>query len=364
MPILDLPLYEALITDEEDGIVCISLVDDPAVESNWLAFAKNKQPHLQFKVENEDEHIILGVVMRADFPIYRVGISGFEYYIQYSKETIAKMTRKMLADNAFKYIDTQHNNQWVEGVELEELFIKDTDKGINPQGFEDIENGSLFAKYRVTNEEIWSKVKAGEFKGFSLEGYFDIEEKVNNFQKQHKKNNMSLLERLKKILTEFKSFPTAEGVTIEVDAEELAVGQMVDVPDGEYHTDTVKVKVEQGVITEVETLEIDDPKPTEPTEEPIAEGMACDPKKKKMAEEPEPMPTEEPEPQLSPEIDALRNELQAEIDQLIAAIDEIKKQLEVPCVPPVDEIVKKEEEFSKKIKNPALKYAEAIRKMK
>lgn len=362
MPNLDLPLYEALITDEEDGIVCISLVDDPAVESNWLAFAKAQQP-LQFAIANEDEHIILGVVMRADFPIYRIGVSGFEYYIQYSKETIAKMTRKMLADSAFKFIDTQHNNQWVEGVELEELFIKDESKGINPQGFEDIEDGSLFAKYRVSNEEIWDKVKAGEFKGFSLEGYFDIEEKINNFQKQHKKNNMSLLERLKKILTEFKSFPTAEGVTIEVDAEELAVGQMVDVPDGEYHTDTVKVKVEQGVITEVETLEIDDPTPTEPIQEPIAEGMACDPKKKKMAEEPEPMPTEEPEPQLSPEIDALRNELQAEIDQLIAAIDEIKKQLEKPCVPPVDEIVKKEEEFSK-VKNPALKYAEAIRKMK
>lgn len=363
MNINGLPLYEALVTDEEDGIVCISLVDDPAVESNWLAFAKNKQPHLQFKVEDEDEHIIFGVVMRADFPIYRVGVSGFEYYIQYSKETIAKMTRKMLSDNAFKYIDTEHNNQWVEGVELEELFIKDESKGINPSGFEEIENGSLFAKYRISNEEIWSKVKAGEFKGFSLEGYFDIEEKVNNFQKQHKKN-MSLLERLKKILTEFKAFETAEGVTIEVDAEELAVGQMVDVPDGEYHTDTVKVKIEQGVITEVETLEIDDPKPTEPTEEPMPEGMACDPKKKKMAED-EPMPeAEEQEPQLTPEIDALRNELQAEIDQLIAAIDEIKKQLEVPCVPPVDEIVKKEEEFSKKIKNPALKYAEAIRKMK
>lgn len=360
MPNLDLPLFEALITDEEDGIVCISLVDDPAVESNWLAFAKNKQPHLQFKVENEDEHIILGVVMRADFPIYRVGVSGFEYYIQYSKETIAKMTRKMLADNAFKFVDTGHNNQWVDGVELEELFIKDETKGINPSGFEDIENGSLFAKYRVSNEEIWDKVKAGEFKGFSLEGYFDIEEKVNNFQKQHKKNNMSLLERLKKILTEFKSFPTAEGVTIEVDAEELAVGQMVDVPDGEYHTDTVKVKVEQGVITEVETIEIDDPMPTE---EAIVEDMACGPKKKKMAED-EPMPTEEQEPQLSPEVEALKNELQAEIDQLIAAIDEIKKQLEVPCVPPVDEIVKKEEEFSKKINNPALKYAEAIRKMK
>lgn len=342
----NLDIYEALIVDEDEGVFCISLVDEPAVESNWLAFAKAQQPlDLQFKVADEDEHILLGVIMRADFPIYRVGVSGYEYYIKYSKETIAKMARKMLADNVFNFVDTNHNNQWVDGVLLEELFIKDVSKGINPNGFEDIEDGSLFAKYRVSNEKIWEKVKAGKFNGFSLEGYFEAMESKFIKNPQH---NMSLLEKLKKILTEYKSFETREGVTIEVDGEELGVGQVVDVADGEYHTDTVKVKVEQGVITEIETIE-PEPMPM-PTEGPVVEDMV---------EEEEPMVEEpEAEPQQSD-----YEQIKAIVDQLVAEIDAIKSQLAEPCTLPVEEVAKKCEP-KKQFNSRQLEIAEALRKMK
>lgn len=347
----NIDVYEALIENEDDGIFCISLVDDPAVEANWLAFAKAQQP-LQFKVADEDEHILLGVIMRADFPIYRIGISGYEYYIKYSADTIAKMARKMLQDNTFNFIDTMHNNEWVDGVLLEELFIKDTSKGIDPKGFENIENGSLFAKYRVDNETIWAKVKAGDFRGFSLEGYFTSIE-ADSFQKQKNnnyinQNNMSLLERLKSILTEFKAFETREGITLEVDGEELAVGQAVNAPNGEYHTDTVKVKVENGFITEIEVLE-------QPTEEPIVEDpedMGC--KKKKMEEAEEPI-EKEPEPFDYEALQTLVNELVARIDALEAKMNE-------PCTLNVEETFKKIEQ--PQIKNRALEIAEAIKKIK
>ena len=85
-------------------------------------------------------------------------------------------------------------------LKLEELFIKDVDKGINPVGFEDIEHGSLFGKYRVLNDEVWADVKAGKFKGFSLEGYFGVIE--SKFIKQ--KNNMSLLQKLTTTLKQRK----------------------------------------------------------------------------------------------------------------------------------------------------------------
>ena len=38
-----LPLYRAEITDEEDGMYCISLVDFPATESDFMAFDKKKK---------------------------------------------------------------------------------------------------------------------------------------------------------------------------------------------------------------------------------------------------------------------------------------------------------------------------------
>ena len=342
----NLDIYEAIIEDESDGIAFISLVNDPAVESNWFAYNKEHQP-MQFQIANEEQRILLGVIMRADFPMYRVGNSGYEYYIKYSKETIAKMARKMLDDKTFNYVDTEHNNQCVDGVKLEELFIKDTDKGINPVGFENIENGSLFGKYRVLNDEVWADVKAGKFKGFSLEGYFGVIE--SKFIKE--KNHMSLLEQLKKLLTEFKAFETKEGVTLEVDGDTLGVGQMVDVPDGTYHTDTVTVKVEKGVITEVETLEVED------VVEDVVEDMAeTEITVEPMVEETEPETTEETETQPSE-----MEELRALVQQIVDEVDKIKKQLEETTALPIDEVAKKCE--PKQLNSRALDIAEAIKQL-
>lgn len=339
----NLDIWEAVIEDESDGIAFISLVNDPAVESNWFAYNKEHQP-MQFQIADEEQHILLGVIMRADFPMYRIGNSGYEYYIKYSKETIAKMARKMLDDNTFNTIDTEHNNQCVDGVKLEELFIKDTDKGINPVGFEEIENGSLFGKYRVENDKVWADVKAGKFKGFSLEGYFGVIE--SKFIKE-KNNHMSLLEKLKKLLTEFKAFETIEGVTLEVDGDTLGVGQMVDVPDGTYHTDTATVKVEKGVITEVETLEVED------VVEDVVENMA--------EAEPEPM-VEEPETTEEAEIKPSEmEELKTLIQQIVDEVEKIKKQLADTTALPIDEVAKKCE--PKQLNSRTLEIAKAIKQL-
>lgn len=172
----ELPIYEALITDEIDGITAVSLVDVPAVESDFLKFNKEKEKML-FSIDNEEKRIVTGVVLRADFPIYRITNSGYEYYIVFSRDTIIKMTEKMLKQNTFNNINLEHNdNRFVEGVTLRELFIKDTEKGINPKEFEDISNGSLFATYHIENNEVWEQIKQGTFNGFSIECYVDVEE--------------------------------------------------------------------------------------------------------------------------------------------------------------------------------------------
>lgn len=167
-----LPIYEATIEGIEDGIYTISLVDCPAVENDFFYFKKEEKA-LNFKVENEEKKLILGVIMRADYPIYRISSTGEGYYIRFSKETIEKMAEKMLLESTHNNVNLQHNpNNYVENVHLREVFIKDIDKGINPKGFESIENGSLFGVYKVENDDVWASIKNGEFKGFSLEGYF------------------------------------------------------------------------------------------------------------------------------------------------------------------------------------------------
>ena len=38
----NLPLYEALINDLDDGIFAVSLVSAPATESDWVCFSKQE----------------------------------------------------------------------------------------------------------------------------------------------------------------------------------------------------------------------------------------------------------------------------------------------------------------------------------
>lgn len=172
----ELPIYKAVIDDEASGMFCVSLVSEPAVESNFLYFNEQRKP-LQFKVDNEEKRVVTGVIMRCNHPIYRIGMSGMEYYITFDKETLEVMAEKWLKEGLQGNVNLQHNpDAYVDGVLLKEVYFKDIERGINPQGFEDIEDGSLFGTYHILNDDVWGLVKSGEFKGYSLEGYFNCEE--------------------------------------------------------------------------------------------------------------------------------------------------------------------------------------------
>ena len=189
-----LPLYKAVLRNDDEGMVAVSFVDCPAIEIDWLAF--EKQTPLQFSIENEDKHIVKGVLMRVDHPIYRIGTSGYEYYIQFDKDTLRQIAQKYLMDGYQNNVDTMHNHEIEEGVYMQELFFKDVENGINPKGFEEVEDGSLFAQFKVENEEVWNEIKEGKFKGFSIEIFCDAVE-VSDPEEEEYNNIMSLLEQIK-----------------------------------------------------------------------------------------------------------------------------------------------------------------------
>lgn len=175
-----LPIYNIIITDDiDDGMYCISLVDEPAVEKQYMLFNNNKIPQL-FQIQNADNQIIMGVVMRADYPIYRCDEQFGEYYVKYTKDTIKKMAEKYLKDDKQHYFSFNHNNKPLNGITLQQLFIKDIEKGINPKDFEDIEDGSLFAILKVEDNQLWDEIKHGNYQGFSLEGLFNYEIATDN----------------------------------------------------------------------------------------------------------------------------------------------------------------------------------------
>jgi len=304
-----LPIYEALITDETQGIFNISLVDCPAVKSNFLAFKKQKQ--FNYTIQNEEKRIVFGVLMRANYNIYRYDKELGEFYIRYSPETIKVMAEKMMLDNRHNSINIQHTDgSNVEGVNLIELFIKDTEKGINPKGFEEIEDGSLFAAYKVENPVIWDAIKKGVFNGFSLEGIFDI-------TKLKTKQEMSLKTKIMNALFKFGEVQTDKGILYWTGEDDLKVGDEVyfgdekeTAVDGDYVTEDGKtIKVVNGIVSE-----IIDPK------------AEVDSQTEEMEEETNVEVIDEPA--TAETSDAKYDALVAEIDVLKATIEEMKAEIE------------------------------------
>lgn len=290
---LNRPVYEALVTDEETGMLRISLVDFPAVESNFLAFAKEgeKPAHLYF-VKDEEKRIVRGVVMRADYPILRRS-GDYEYFIVFRADTIRAMAEKYLAESRQNAVDEMHNHEDVDEVKMVQYFIKDTAAGIAPAGFEDIADGSLFAEFHVLNDEVWAKVKDGTYRGFSLEGAFElVPEEMKAIPKTD--TNMSKIKRFKaalaRLLAEFGNVSTDKGVLAWDGDEDLKEGDAVYIedqegnretaPDGDYVTsDNKTIVVADGKVAEIRDPEAE----VAPTEEPAPE----EPAPEEPAQEPE-----------------------------------------------------------------------------
>lgn len=261
-----IPVYEALITEFDEGIEYVSLVDNPATESNFLVFNED-EIEMKFSVENEEERIIYGVLMRADHLIPRYDDKIGRYFIKYSKETLKVMAEKMMFDGKQNSVNIMHQkNSEVEGVNLIQLFIKDVENGIDPKGFEDIEDGSLFASFKVVNDDVWEEIKSGTFKGFSIEGLFAIKEvsMIESFKEQKSRNNMAKLkEKLKKLLAEFASVQTDKGELF-YEGEELVVGTEVydendnPIEDGEYAWEERIIVVRDGKVDEIREKEVEE----------------------------------------------------------------------------------------------------------
>lgn len=269
----DIPVFNATL-DEDCGIIRVSLVDDPAVSKNFQVFNASARPML-YAVQDEDKHLVRGVIMRADYPIYRRDKSLGEYYIVYKPDVIRQMAEKYLTEDRANNVNIMHKEgSDVEGVNMVQWFIKGA--GVAIDGFDDIADGSLFAEYHVTNEDVWAEIKAGTYKGFSLEGYFNLEPEQNENYVQDvidkwgeyfsKIKNMANFKKfataLAKMLAKFASITTDKGVLVWDTEDDLKAGDSVYVQsedgtrvkaeDGDYKTDDGKViKVADGKVAEI-----------------------------------------------------------------------------------------------------------------
>ena len=279
-----IPVYRVLVDDERDGMVRVSLVDDPAVMSDFVAFGR--QEPQRFAVENEDKRLAFGVVARADFPVFRTDPVLGDHYVIFPADTIREMAQKYLTEGRADRVDLMHDGDDVGGVHLVQWFIKDSAKGVAPAGFDDIADGSLFAEYHVEDDAIWQQIKDGTFKGFSMEVFYTltpegdtqaVEEAVADLDGMFERiiaaltpksnmNKKNLLRKLRQMVAEFASVTTDKGILAWDGDEDLKAGDRVyiedadgertEAADGDYTTADGKViVVADGAVAEIRDAE-------------------------------------------------------------------------------------------------------------
>jgi hypothetical protein len=194
---MELPIYELMISEDmndDSEVNFVSLVTAPAIQKYWNAFNEK----VKFTIANEEKRIISGAIMLADTPIFRSDATHGDYYVVFSKETIFQIVQRYFKKKYQANVNLNHNQEIaLEDVVMFESFISDKERGISPmRGFEDAPDGSWFGSMKVDNDYAWSEVKAGNVKGFSVEGIF-------NYSKKPSVQEELLLE-VKKILSSVK----------------------------------------------------------------------------------------------------------------------------------------------------------------
>lgn len=194
---MELPVFELMISEDindEAEVNFVSLVDRPAIQRNWNAFSDKQN----FSIASEEKRIISGAIMLADTPIFRSDITHGDYYVVFSKETIFQIVQRYFKKKYQANVNLNHNQQMkLEDVVMFESFISDKDRGIMPmRGFEDAPDGSWFGSMKVDNDYAWQEVKAGNVKGFSVEGIFEYSKKPNKEE--------AIMQEIKNILSQVK----------------------------------------------------------------------------------------------------------------------------------------------------------------
>ena len=270
----------------------ISMVDEPAIEEEFVALAKEEEK-VEIQLSEDEKHMVYGAVLVPDKDIYR-NDGEREFYINFTKESIEKMAQDFMKEYRQKEVTLDHEDEASEVCVVESWIKADLfkDKSVALGLNEQLPVGTWFAGMKVNNIETWDRIKAGELRGFSVESLISLEEfgKQNeNNMDINETNEMNFWTKMKEVLSEVF---TSTSMSKEEEKETNTIEPIA--------MEDLEAETPPATETVVET-------PTEPVaEEPVVET------------EPTPEPVEEPtpEPVVDNHLEELVNSLKQEIETL------------------------------------------------
>jgi len=278
----------------------ISLVDMPAIESDFVALAKQEEEKKQILLEKDEKHLVVGAALIPDKDIYRYDGEN-EYYISFTKESIEKMSQEFLKEYRQNEVTLDHEDYASEVTVVESWLVADSYKDKSNALGINVPEGTWMVAMKVNNIETWERIKKGELNGFSVESMISLEEfnKQNKNDEKMTNEEMNLFQKFKEWLSstkkeEVKDAFLESAATTPMDFEVMPQAEPTVEPTVEEPK--VEPQAEPTAEPEVEEPKVEEPK-VEPTVEPQNE------------------PTE-PKTEDNSHLEELINNLKAEIEAL------------------------------------------------
>lgn len=306
-----LKLYKVVADKSE--VMAVSLVDEPAIDLNFIHLHK-ETPQL-ICLEKDEKHLLVGCVLRPDYPIYRNN-GKEEFYLEFPKETVERLAYDYMQSGRIYSFTTDHKDI-ADNVSIVESWIKTSENDKSKDYGLDVPIGSWIICAKVEDEAIWKRVKDGELRGFSVESFVNLEEII--LSKENCETNMT--EEVK-----LETIEVTEGFWMRI--AEVIKAALKSPQTAELEAQVTSAQVIDEMKQEVASTEEEVIETT--IEEPVVE---------------EPIVEEEPtvEEEYSPEVVAeevteevvsestteeeVKEDLQAVIDELNAKIDELNQEL-------------------------------------
>lgn len=165
-------VFELFIDEEslDSGIQAISIVENPAIEEDFIALKAQK---VELAEVNAEKRILMGPALIPDKKIYRRNELGDEYEIFFSEDTVRKASQLFLSRGNQNNSTLEHEYA-IKGMSVVESWIVEDEKKDKSALYNlGMPKGTWMVSVKVNNDEVWNEfVKTGKVKGFSIEGYF------------------------------------------------------------------------------------------------------------------------------------------------------------------------------------------------
>ena len=206
-------IIELIIDDSHEALAidAVSLVEFPAIESEWIFMSKQNKNNLSFAKVDEHKRLIIGAALIPNKQIYRRDENGKEFYVFFSEATVKRASELYLMNNNQSSATLEHTDTIHDVTTVESWIVEDTahDKS-NIYGL-NLPKGSWVLSMKVENNEVWADILAKKVKGFSIEGFYidklaSLSTKVENTEDTDDDILTALSEILE--LASYKDYPS------------------------------------------------------------------------------------------------------------------------------------------------------------